>query len=98
MEVLLEIKDYKNNLKTPYGRHYIEELLEEVEPPASPGLYEVQASLAGPYRPGPLSSTGLPVDFNAPTLKPLPGQENPENPVGFLGFLKGPGCFRGHFR
>jgi hypothetical protein len=40
-------------------------------PQASPGLHEVQASLAGPERPGPLSSTGKPVDFNAPALKTI---------------------------
>jgi predicted DCC family thiol-disulfide oxidoreductase YuxK len=38
-------------------------------PRASRGLHEVQASLAGPSRPGPLSSMGLPMDFNATTLK-----------------------------
>jgi len=40
-----------------------------VEPGVYPGLHEVEASLAGPFRPGPLSSTDKPVDFNALTLK-----------------------------
>ena len=34
----------------------------------SHGLHEVSPSLGKPFRPGPLSSTGKPVDFNAPTL------------------------------